>query len=138
MIYFNLDKILFIDVDALKKLKFNIVIYYIKHEKKYRAFNNKLLVTRENMKSILFFSKCLIDTKRWYWFIELKIVDLIWLIHRIKYIIKTSIKSLIIFYELLRHRINYSTNQIIVVFDWQIKSQTRTCFNLFVTIFIEN
>ena len=65
-IYFNLDKILFIDVDASKKLKFNIIIYHIKHEKKYREFNNKLLIVKKTIKLILFLSKCLINTKRRY------------------------------------------------------------------------
>ena len=106
MIHFNLDKSLFIDVDASKKLKFDIVIYYVKHEKKYREFSNKLLIVKKNMKSILFFNKCLIDTKRRYWFIELKIVDLIWFVRRIKYIIEISIKSFVIVY----------TNHFVIVF----------------------
>ena len=77
LIHFNFDRILFIDVDASKKLEFDIVIYYVKHENKYRELNSKLLIVKKNMKLILFLSKCLIDTKRRYWFIELKIVDLI-------------------------------------------------------------
>ena len=66
LIYFNIYKILFIDVNALKKLKFDIVIYYVKHEKKYREFNNKLLMIKKDIRSILFFNKYLIDIKRRY------------------------------------------------------------------------
>ena len=47
LIYFNLDKILFIDVDVSKELKFNIVIYHVKHENNYREFNNKLLIVKK-------------------------------------------------------------------------------------------
>ena len=97
---------MFIDVNTSKKLKFNIEIYYIKHENKYHELNSKLLIIRKNMKFILFLNKCLIETKQWYWFTKLKIVDLIWFMQRIKYIIKVSIKLFVIVY----------TNYFVIVF----------------------
>ena len=65
LVYFNFDKILFINVDAFKKLKFDIVIYYVKHEKKYRQVN-KLLVAKNNIKFILFFNKYLTNVENYY------------------------------------------------------------------------
>ena len=65
LISFNFDRILFIDVDAFKKLKLDIVIYYIKHEKKYCEIN-KLLVVKDDIKLILFFSKCLTNVENRY------------------------------------------------------------------------
>ena len=47
LIHFNFDRILFIDVDASKKLKFDIVIYHVKHENNYREFNSKLLIVKK-------------------------------------------------------------------------------------------
>ena len=76
LIYFSFDRILFIDVDAFKELKFDIVIYHVKHEKKYREFN-KLLIIRDNIKFILFFKKCLTNVENRYWLTKLKIIDLV-------------------------------------------------------------
>ena len=64
LVHFNFDKILFIDVDAFKKLDFDIVIYYAKNENKYR--DNKLLVAKNNMKLILFLSKYLTNVENRY------------------------------------------------------------------------
>ena len=64
LIYFNLDKILFIDVDVFKKLKFDIVIYHAKNENKYR--NNKLLIVKNDMKFILFLNKYLTKIENLY------------------------------------------------------------------------
>ena len=104
LVYFNLDKILFINVDAFKKLKFNIVIYHTKNDDKYR--NDKLLIVKNDMKFILFFSKYLINVENCYWFTKLKIVDLIWFVRRIKHMIETFVKSSIIIY----------TNHFVIVF----------------------
>ena len=66
LVYFNFDRILFIDVDAFKELKFNIVIYHVKHEKKYCELNNKLLIVKNNIKFILFLSKYLTNVENRY------------------------------------------------------------------------
>ena len=88
---------MFIDVDASKKLEFDIVTYHVKHEKKYREIS-KLLIARNNMKLILFFSKCLTNVENRYWFTKLKIIDLIWFVRRIKHMIEIFVKSSIIIY----------------------------------------
>ena len=66
LIYFNSNQILFIDVDVFKELEFDIVIYHVKHEKKYREFSNKLLVVKNDIKFILFFSKYLTNVENRY------------------------------------------------------------------------
>ena len=65
LLHFNFNKILFINVNTFKKLKFDIVIYYVKYEKKYREIN-KLLIVKDNMKLILFFSKYLTNVENRY------------------------------------------------------------------------
>ena len=102
---------MFINVNAFKKLKFNIIIYYVKHEKKYREIN-KLLIVKNDIKLILFFSKCLTNVENRYWFTKLKIVDLIWFIRRIKYMIEISIKLFVIV---------YTNHFVIVIIIQQIK-----------------
>ena len=97
---------MFIDVDVFKKLKFDIVIYHVKNENNYREINIKLLIAKNDIKFILFFSKYLTNVENRYWFTKLKIVDLIWFVRRIKYIIKISIKSFVIVY----------TNHFVIVF----------------------
>ena len=85
--HFDRIRILFINVNVFKKHDFGIIIYHVKNENKYRD-NLKQLMIRIDMKFILFFNKCLTNVENRYWFIELKIVDLMWAIRRVCHMIK--------------------------------------------------
>ena len=72
---------LFANVNVLHKRDFNITIFHVK--------KNKNDFIKTNIEFIFFFNKILIFAKFKYWFIELKIAKLIWLIKKIRHIIET-------------------------------------------------
>ena len=98
LIHFNRICILFINVNVVKKHDFDIIMYHVKNENKYRD-NSKLLMTRIDIKFILFFSKCLTNVESRYWFIELKIVDLMWTIRRVRHMMKICQYSIIVYID---------------------------------------
>ena len=52
---------------------------------------------RINVKLILFFNKCFTNVENRYWFTKLKIVNLIWTIRRVRYIMKIAIHFVIVY-----------------------------------------
>ena len=58
--YFNRNRMLYIDIDAFKKREFKAIIYYLK-----KSVNLKKL-TRRDIKSILFLNRLLNDAKSYY------------------------------------------------------------------------
>ena len=57
-----------------------------------------IFIIKNNMKFKLFFNKCLIDIERRYWFTKLKIIDLMWIVRRIRHMIEIFNKSSMIVY----------------------------------------
>ena len=95
-IHFDRKRILFININVFKKHDFDIIIYHVKNEIKYRN-NLKFLIIRIDMKSIFFLNKCLTNAKNRYWFTKLKIIELIWIVKRVRYIIEISIYFVIVY-----------------------------------------
>ena len=93
LIYYNFIRIIYINVNAFKRYNFNIVIYYLKLEINSNNFKHN------EIELILFFSRMFIVVKKWYWFIELKIIELIWIIRRVRYIIKVFQHVTVIFID---------------------------------------
>ena len=104
--HFDQTRILFINVNVFKKYDFGIMIYHVKNKSKYRD-NSKQLMTRTNIKLILFLSKCLTNVEDRYWFIELKIADLIWIIRHVRHMIKIFLHFVVVY-------IDYSATTFIV------------------------
>ena len=64
-IHFDRKRILFINVNVFKKHDFDIIIYHVKNEIKYRN-DSKILIIRIDIKSIFFLNKCLTNAKNRY------------------------------------------------------------------------
>ena len=73
---------LFANVNVSHKRNFDVIIFHVKKNK-----NNFIKV---DIELILFFNKILTFAKFKYWFIKLKIAELVWLIKKIRHMIKTS------------------------------------------------
>ena len=82
---------MYIDIDAFKRREFETIIYYFKSET--NSNNSK----RNDIKFILFLNRMLNETKTRYWFIEFEMIDLMWIIRRIRYIIKTTKIIIVVF-----------------------------------------
>lgn len=91
--YYNLDKILQIDLNVFKKFGFETIVFYIK--------NNNILPKRKwlsstSIRPVLFFFKLMISVKKNYQFTKLEIASFIWVLKKILYIIKLSKIKIII------------------------------------------
>ena len=80
LIHHNFAQQFYVDVDVSHERNFKIIIYHVKKE--------KITYNKKNIKLILFLSKILISAESRYWLIKLKLIDLIWLMKRIKYMIE--------------------------------------------------
>ena len=112
MIHQNFNRVLYVDVNDSRK-NFEIMIYYLKNDKKNIISSKKTFVTskkkffsfskRKNVKLIMFLNWIFILVEKKYWFIELKMIELIWLIKRIRHLIEI-VKYVIVIYT------NHATN----------------------------
>ena len=73
LIHSNFKRQLFIDLNVNKKFDFDVMLYYVKKV----FFESNKYLSRHVIKSILFLSRLLIDVETKYWFIELKIANIV-------------------------------------------------------------
>ena len=96
LIYFETTRSTFIDVNASKKKNFEIMIFHVQNNPK----KNNVIIIKNEIQSIMFFSKILIETKTKYWFIELKMAEIVWIVKKICHMIKSCRKPpMIIFID---------------------------------------
>ena len=92
LFHFDSIKTLYADIDAFKVYEFDVMIY---HTTKF--YENSANISRMNVQSILFLFKMLTETKKRYWSTELEIVELIWIVKKIRHMIEATIKTTILF-----------------------------------------
>jgi hypothetical protein len=90
--YSNIRK-LFIDVDISKKRDVEAMIFHVKNDS-----DERVIFKRCDIKSIMFLSKILISAKIRYWLTKLEMTDVIWVIRKVRHLIKTSRKSSMIIF----------------------------------------
>ena len=79
----------FIDVDASKKRDFEIMIFHVQSDFE----ENDIIIIKNEIQFIMFFSKILIDAETRYWPIELKMIEIIWIVKKIRHMIESCRKS---------------------------------------------
>ena len=94
LIHSNTKKQLFFDFDVNKKFDFDVMLYYMK--KLFHKNDNKYS-SRHFIKSILFWVDYIIDVESKYWFIELKITRIVWVLKKTRYIVEITSKTIIIY-----------------------------------------
>ena len=72
LIHFDLDRVLWIDLNDFKEREFDIVIFHLKKE-----LINDMILLRTQIESIMFLSRLLFAAEINYWSIELKMIALI-------------------------------------------------------------
>ena len=82
LVHFDRNRTLYIDIDASKRRDFEAIIYYLKPEANIEKSR------RTDVKSILFLNHFLNFAKFRYWSIELKMIDLVWVVKRVRHIIE--------------------------------------------------
>ena len=77
-------------MNASKEFSFRAHIY---HMKKSHSF----ITDQKSMKLILCLNKTLFNTETYYWLTELKVTDLVWLVQKIHYMLKSAEKLTIVY-----------------------------------------
>ena len=97
-VHSNFKRQLFIDLNINKKFDFDVMLYYIK-----KIYFDQLKFDkyffRHVIKSILFFNRLLIDVETKYWFIELKIIDIVWVLKKTRHIVEISSNKTIVYID---------------------------------------
>ena len=79
--HFDSNRRLFIDLNVFKKWDFAAMIYHV-------VKNLEKDFLKIDVQSIFFLNKLLNETKKNYWFTELKIAEIVWIIKKIRHMIK--------------------------------------------------
>ena len=96
LMHVNTKRQLFIDLNVNKKFDIEIMLYYVK-KIYFKNFKLDQFSSRHVIESIFFFNRLVIETESRYWFIELKIVDIVWIFKKIKHIVKVFTVSIVIY-----------------------------------------
>ena len=91
LIHFDFDRTLWIDLDKSKKREFDVIVFHLKKE-----LINDIISLRTQIESIMFLSRLLTTVEMNYWSIELKMTALIWIVKKIKHLIKSFKYSILI------------------------------------------
>ena len=95
-VHFNLNRRLYIDLNASKKWDFVVMMYHLLNDSKNQ--NEITIIIRTSIRSIMYLNKMLNSIEHNYWSIELKITEIVWIIKKIRHMIEFNRKSFIIIY----------------------------------------
>ncbi len=107
---------LFIDVNTFKKRDIDVMIFHIK-----KNLDQEIHFKRADIESIMFLNKILTFAETRYWFTKLKMIDVVWIIKKVRHLIESSKRSLAIiftnhsaFAEIIKQTflISFNTNKL--------------------------
>ena len=90
--HFNSDHQLYIDLNTFKEQEFEMQVYHVKSD-----FTE--ISVQSIIQLIIFLLKLLSDAEFKYWSTELEMMTLVWTIHKIRQMMKTIIRSIIVFID---------------------------------------
>ena len=96
LFHFDHIKSLYINIDASKRWKFDVMIY---HDKNNIEYSSDKYSKKTDVQLILFLSRLFIDSEKRYWSIELKMIELVWVVKRIRHMIESAKKITLIFID---------------------------------------
>ena len=97
LVHSNSRRKYYVDLNFNKKFDLKDMIY---HVKKFAKWNDKNYSLKSIIEFILFFSRLFSSIETRYWFIELKIIDVIWVLRKIRHLLNFSKqKSIVIFID---------------------------------------
>jgi hypothetical protein len=95
LIHVDIERQLYDDVDVSKKFDIDVMIYHVKNDEE----NLFAYSSRSKIELILFLNRQLKSVEKNYWFIELKIADIVFIIRKIRHMIEFFKKSIILFID---------------------------------------
>jgi hypothetical protein len=91
LIHFDKIKWLWIDLNEFKEFDFEVIVFHVTKE-----FLKEIWSTKDDIQFIMFLSRLLTIAERNYWSTELETTSLIWVIKKVRHLIQSSEKSMII------------------------------------------
>ena len=95
--HFDSKQQLYINLNVSKEFEFNVYVYHIKSDLMKFSLNFISWSDQKKTEFILFLSCLLSDVETQYWFTELEIAEIVWIVKKIHHIIKTAEKTTIIY-----------------------------------------
>jgi hypothetical protein len=93
LIYVDIERQLYEDIDVSKKFEIDVMIYHVKNDDE----NLFAYSSRSKIELILFLSRQLKSIEKNYWFTKLKIIDIVFIIRKIRHMIEFFKKFTILF-----------------------------------------
>lgn len=93
LIYYDPNKILWINFDASKEFGFGVVVF---HTSPNKEFPERNWFSRSSLQPILFLSRFLTLAERNYWPTKLEITGFIWVIRKVRHVVESSRAKVII------------------------------------------
>ena len=95
LMHFNVIKQLYVDLDSNKD-EIDDIIYYVRNK---QSNNSSEYSFKKDVQSILFFSRLLTLIETRYWLIELKIIDFVWVLRKIRHLMRFFKHSIIVYID---------------------------------------
>ena len=90
LIHANTKRSLYVDLDASKEFDFDAMIYHVKEIWLRKTFSKAEYSSRIAIESILFLSRLLTLVETRYWSIELELVDIVWVLKKIRHLVEAA------------------------------------------------
>ena len=84
LIHFNFSYQLYIDVNVFKQYDFDVIVYHVEEDLK-----EVMKFSCHKIQFILFLNKLLTSAEQNYWFIKMKMTELIWVMWKTKHLIES-------------------------------------------------
>ena len=95
LIHHDLKRQIYVNLNVNKKFEIDVVIYYVK--KNFIKSNEYSI--KSFIQSIMFLFKLLNSTETRYWSIDMKVVDIIWVLRKIRHFIESFISFIVIYID---------------------------------------
>jgi hypothetical protein len=100
LIHVDIERQLYDDVDVSKEFEIDVMIYHVKNDSIYDVNDSTTWYSsRSKIQLILFLNRSLKSIERNYWSIELKIAEIVFIIRKIRHLIESFKKSIILFID---------------------------------------
>ena len=95
LIHFNVKKQLYVDLNFNKENDIEAIIYHVEDDWQ----KNNSYLSKKAVRFIMFFYRLLSSSKTKYWSTELELAKLVWILRKIRHIVKSTNMTIIVFID---------------------------------------
>ena len=132
LVHFNSEKSFFIDVNAFKQKGFENMTFHVLNDS-----DNDMKIKHIEIQSIMFLNKRLFDAKKKYWPTKLKIIDVMWIVKKVRHFIKFCKKSFTLIFTNHFAIVDLMNQIFFITFNTdKLNLRLMRAFQFFFTLFI--